>query len=246
MPSLASALGHGDQVAVPCALCPVPCALYPAPCTLYLAGALGHGDRVDVVRPKPIDALSAMRVLSLSAGSVHSAFVTEGGKLYTCGNAAFGRLGVQLNQSPGLMSQAPVPYDSASRFAPLKYATLPVCVPLPLGRSVRGVTAGNDHTLLVMDDGSYQVFGRGQAGQLGCGDRKDQLTLCRLAALGTASSEQLATSTSTSDQASQPPSVHLHVSEPASVASAAKQNDASHDASKIVGGRVHNRFASRC
>lgn len=194
-----------------------------------------------MVEPMRIAALCTMRVLSLSAGAMHSAFVTETGELYTCGNAAFGRLGVQPTEAPGLISQAPVPHDSASRFATLRYATLPLCVPLPPGRSVRCVTAGNDHTLVVMDDGSLCVFGRGQAGQLGCGDRKDQPALCRSAAFGTpVSPEQL----EISHQAMLASSVHL----PESNVAAAKPHDASHaasDASNIVGGRVHNRFVCK-
>ena len=52
----------------------------------------------------------------------------------------------------------------------------PLRVALPSGRMARRVAAGADHTIVSLDDGSVRVFGRGQAGQLGCGDRKDRLT----------------------------------------------------------------------
>ena len=146
-------------------------------------GALGHGDRQDVVEPKRVDALTGKRVLSVSAGSMHSAFVTHCGELYTCGNASHGRLGVTaaLSQA-GTVGIAPMPMTqrAAHRDAPVKHITLPVRVPLPVGRMARRVTAGNEHTLAVLDDGATYVFGRGQLGQLGCGDRVNQLTPCRV------------------------------------------------------------------
>ena len=108
------------------------------------------------------------RVVRLSAGQGHSAFVTFDGTLFTCGFASYGRLGVVIAaDEPCAMCAA----NSIRRCVPT-----PVRVPLPSGRRAKCVAAGNDHTVVGLDDGSVWVFGRGQAGQLGCGDRKDRLT----------------------------------------------------------------------
>ena len=40
---------------------------------------------------------------------------------------------------------------------------------------VRSVACGTDHTVVVCANGAVYCFGRGQAGQLGTGDRKDRL-----------------------------------------------------------------------
>ena len=139
-------------------------------------GALGLGERQDVIVPRKVMALDGKRIVQLAAAVAHSAFVTIDGELFTCGSVANGRLGVM----------------PARNGPPLKYSSLPLCVPLPAGRLVRRVVAGHDHTLALMRDGSTYVFGRGQAGQLGCGDRKDQLALCRVTALEAPAFERLA------------------------------------------------------
>ena len=128
------------------------------------AGALGHGDRLPCTVPTPLRALQGRHVVSLSAGLAHSAFVTLDGALYTCGSVANGRLGM-------------VPTDemlgASARSVALKTVTTPSHVPLPTGQRALRVVGGYDHTVVIMTGGSVFAFGRGQVGQLGCGDRKD-------------------------------------------------------------------------
>lgn len=185
-------------------------------------GALGHGHKYDVREPTPIRALPT-RIVHLSAGAAHSVFVTAGGELYTCGTngglgrSCDGRLGVAVTTDSG---------------APTKYALLPVRVPLPSGQRVRRATAGRDHTIAVMEDGHVYVFGRGQAGQLGAGDRKDQLTLFR-APLLEACAFAAAAAQSRQAADARVPTPH----------SGAVAGAASTSAQSLVAGTVHNRFA---
>ena len=43
--------------------------------------------------PKLIEALSGVRVCAVSAGSDHTLFLTEGGRVYSCGSGGSGKLG---------------------------------------------------------------------------------------------------------------------------------------------------------
>lgn len=57
------------------------------------AGALGHGDETTITVPRFISSLQGIRISHAAAGWNHSAFVTDNGALYTCGDGTFGQLG---------------------------------------------------------------------------------------------------------------------------------------------------------
>ncbi|KAK5650580.1 hypothetical protein RI129_001609 [Pyrocoelia pectoralis] len=56
-------------------------------------GKLGHGNRLNLDKPKIIDALRSKRVRDIACGSSHSAAITSSGELYTWGLGEYGRLG---------------------------------------------------------------------------------------------------------------------------------------------------------
>ena len=109
--------------------------------------------------------------------------------LYTCGNPKFGRLGFGIFDSPFIENPLdsprpttqPCELQSAVRGNMIRVAVdgAPADgTPRP-GARVRHVAAGNDHTMIVLEDGRVFACGRGQAGQLGLGDRKDVNSLTR-------------------------------------------------------------------
>ncbi|KAI8807964.1 regulator of chromosome condensation 1/beta-lactamase-inhibitor protein II [Cladochytrium replicatum] len=58
-----------------------------------LHGQLGHGTREVSSDPRPIDALSGLRVIGIACGGLHSTVLLEGGILYTFGSSSDGQLG---------------------------------------------------------------------------------------------------------------------------------------------------------
>uniref|UniRef100_A0A0L8HTX3 HECT-type E3 ubiquitin transferase n=1 Tax=Octopus bimaculoides TaxID=37653 RepID=A0A0L8HTX3_OCTBM len=111
-------------------------------------GKLGHGNTVSQKYPKLIQGpLSGKVVKCVSAGHRHSAFVTEDGELYTCGDGDYGRLGHG---------------DSNSK-------NVPTCIKDVSG--VGQVACGSSHTIAVSQDGkTVWSFGGGDNGKLGHGD----------------------------------------------------------------------------
>lgn len=56
-------------------------------------GKLGHGNRLNLDKPKLIEALKNKRIRDIACGSSHSAAITSSGELYTWGLGEYGRLG---------------------------------------------------------------------------------------------------------------------------------------------------------
>ena len=139
-------------------------------------GALGFDQRPDVHSPQIITRLAHVRLVAVAAGQAHSAFVSEDGTLYTCGSVANGRLGlapeVIAQRRRGAPQLSGVP-TNPSRTSLREAVARPTAVELPPGVRIRWVAAGDDHTIAVSRDGRTFAFGRGQAGQLGCGHRKE-------------------------------------------------------------------------
>ena len=125
-------------------------------------GALGQASRVDQPSPRLVAGLAHLRIVRIAAGQSHSAFVCEDGALYTCGAGTNGRLGLDhayIDAYRGLRTPAP---------------NVPQRVPIKM--RIRWVACGTDHTIAIAADGTALAFGRGQAGQLGTGNRRDQPT----------------------------------------------------------------------
>ncbi|XP_030756884.1 E3 ubiquitin-protein ligase HERC2 [Sitophilus oryzae] len=56
-------------------------------------GKLGHGNRLNLDKPKLIEALKSKKIRDIACGSSHSAAITSSGELYTWGLGEYGRLG---------------------------------------------------------------------------------------------------------------------------------------------------------
>ncbi|KAG2269261.1 hypothetical protein Bca52824_063816 [Brassica carinata] len=124
------------------------------------SGQLGHGDILDSSLPKPVSFFEGYVVTQASAGWSHSAFVSDSGCLFTCGNGSFGQLGHGDNMS--LYSPAKVSY-----FA---------------DKSVKMVACGMRHSLVLFAGNQVCGFGSGKRGQLGFSSDKTK-TLINLPCL---------------------------------------------------------------
>ena len=118
-------------------------------------GGLGHGDGETQLTPKLIEALRGTRALQVSAGGRHSLVLLEGGGVMSFGNGDHGRLGHGSDDQDQLM---------------------PKLVMALRGKPVLQVSAGNMHSLVLLEGGRVMSFGNGDHGRLGHGDDEDQYT----------------------------------------------------------------------
>ncbi|KAM7487390.1 hypothetical protein LguiB_024874 [Lonicera macranthoides] len=113
------------------------------------SGQLGHGEMCNSLQPKLLEFLQTSVIINASAGWNHSAFVSDGGCLFTCGDGSFGQLGHG---------------DYASHSSPLKVSHF-------ASGHVQQVACGMRHSLALFKGnlGRGQVFGFGfgKRGQLG-------------------------------------------------------------------------------
>ena len=74
-------------------------------------GRLGLGTREAVFVPTLVASLQAHVVVQISAGAAHSSFVTEGGKVFLCGDDGGGQLGCETGKASVLLPTAPPKFD---------------------------------------------------------------------------------------------------------------------------------------
>eukprot|EP00947_MAST-08B_sp_MAST-8B-sp1_P003948 g3948.t1 len=121
-------------------------------CGLGFYSQLGHGNQEDQHVPKLIEALSGVRVCAVSAGYWHSLFLTEDGKVYSCGNGLGGKLG----------------HGNTER------QDVPKLIEALSGVRVCAVSAGSFHNLFLTEDGKAYSCGDGSHHRLGHGDEGNQ------------------------------------------------------------------------
>lgn len=111
------------------------------------SGQLGHGDCESLMQPKLVGSLENISISSMAAGWSHSAFVSEGGEIFTCGDGTFGQLGHGHFESQNFPSKV-------EEFAS-KHVSMASC--------------GMRHTLVLLKgiSGSVFAFGSARHGQLG-------------------------------------------------------------------------------
>jgi len=124
-------------------------------------GQLGHGDEQHQLLPKEVEAFAGQRVAAVSAGGSHSLAITADGAVWSWGFGAFGKLG----------------------HGDLQDQLLPKTVEAFAGQRVIAVSAGCDHNLAITADSAVWSWGCGDCGQLGHGDRQDQLLPKKVEAL---------------------------------------------------------------
>ncbi|GIP09184.1 hypothetical protein J1TS5_13540 [Paenibacillus macerans] len=114
-------------------------------------GQLGHGDTEDQYTPKKIESLSDIQ--AIAAGDNHSLALTVSGDVYSFGYGRYGQLGHGNTDS--------------QLITPKKIEGL---------SDIQAISAGDNHSLALTKSGDVYSFGRGMYGQLGHGDKENQLT----------------------------------------------------------------------
>jgi alpha-tubulin suppressor-like RCC1 family protein len=116
-------------------------------------GQLGDGTKTDRSTPVPVPGLSG--VVALAAGSAHSLALLADGRLFAWGRNIQGQLGLGASGND---------------------RTSPVLVPnFGLSR-VKAMAAGDNHTLVLLSDGTVLACGTNSNGQLGDGTKTDRST----------------------------------------------------------------------
>ena len=118
-------------------------------------GQLGLGNFDNQNTPQEVTALSGQCVTAVAAGTNHTVFVTDKGKVFACGNGEGGQLGLGVNEY--------------TQHTPQEITALS-------DHLVTDVAAGECHTVFVTDKGKVFACGNGECGQLGLGNEENHYT----------------------------------------------------------------------
>ena len=126
-------------------------------------GKLGHGSEELQRQPRRIEAFARAGevIVGIAAGQQHNLALTREGRVYSWGSGFGGKLGHGDRQS----------------------TSVPRLVEALAEVRAAAVACGSCHSLAVDADGAIFSFGHGVMGQLGHGDRHEQLAPKRIAAL---------------------------------------------------------------
>lgn len=166
------------------------------------SGQLGTGDTQNKSVPTPVK-FSSEKVVQVSCGRNHTAFITDKGKLYTMGLGKSGRLGLGDDDDRYVPSQVLFPhnvkiiqvscgpqrtvcvtdsgelytfgfnYKSQLGLGKMGNRTIDTPVKISLTVKVVEVSCGDHHTGFITNDGEAYMYGEGFWGQLGTGDERD-------------------------------------------------------------------------
>ncbi|GAB1602255.1 protein RCC2-like [Argonauta hians] len=108
-------------------------------------GQLGHGDDIQKDIPTLVESFADEVIIEAACGKNHTLFLTEKGKVYSCGDNRMSQLGIG-HQSPSVPSPVAVHYK---------------------GPPVRKLACGAEFSMIVDVRGSLYSFGCPEYGQLG-------------------------------------------------------------------------------
>lgn len=125
-------------------------------------GCLGHGDETALATPKLVEKLRGERIVSASGGAFHSMTVTEAGRVFVWGRDHRGQLGLKPVEMPNYGSGGGTKLVHLNQKEPVE-----LTLPLPC----KMVSLCNDHSLVLLTDGTILSFGDNDSGQLGRKER---------------------------------------------------------------------------
>lgn len=136
-------------------------------------GQIGNTPRAELevtayargVAASPTPVLDITDAVQIAAGADHALAVTRDGSVFTWGYNLAGQLGVH-----------PRPVINFRTHTPASMAYVPFPIRIPGLSRVKGVAAGHDYSLALLDDGTVRAWGANRAGQLGDGTVTDRPT----------------------------------------------------------------------
>jgi alpha-tubulin suppressor-like RCC1 family protein len=138
-------------------------------------GQLGINDRNRSYVYKPMEVYNLQNVVDISAGNSFSIALRSDGDAYTWGNNQYGQLGVNFVPFPPPNELIRLPLQSLINnmiHYTSKYTIVPVKTSQPNNikeLKVVNISAGGDHALALLEDGTVWAWGRNDLGQLGNG-----------------------------------------------------------------------------
>ena len=142
-------------------------------CQLYgfgkgIFGQCGYGTPEDASIPKKIifndDNINnnISKIMDIKCGGEHSMFLSNNGKVYTCGHGYYGQLGLGNNKNV----KSPILVHSLSN------------------KNVIEIASGWSHSLVLTDEGNVYCAGCGKFGELGLGENKNRYNYTWIRKLG--------------------------------------------------------------
>ena len=122
-------------------------------------GCLGHGDETSRATPKLVEKLRGEHVVLASGGAFHSLAVTSDGRVFVWGRAHCGQLGLKPVKIPD--------YSAGGKGMKEVRLNQKEPVELKLSSPCKMVSACNDHSLVLLENGVLLTFGANDQGQLG-------------------------------------------------------------------------------
>lgn len=129
-------------------------------------GCLGHGDETSLAVPKLVEKLQGERIVSATGGAFHSLVTNDRGHVFVFGRNHFGQLGLKALEMPDYTKGG-----GATKLVRLNQK-LPVKLPLKSDCVANMLSARNNHSLVLLENGHVLSFGSNEHSQLG----RDQTT----------------------------------------------------------------------
>lgn len=122
-------------------------------------GCLGHGDETSLAVPKLVEKFQEEKLTSATGGAFHSLALNTHGQLFVWGRNHLGQLGLKPVEIPDYSKGG-----KATKLVRLNQKT-PTELKLPCPATM--VSACNDHSLVLLSNGTVLSFGDNEHGQLG-------------------------------------------------------------------------------
>ena len=133
-------------------------------------GCLGHGDEKSLALPRLVEKLFGENVMSASGGAFHSMALSRDGSVFVWGRDHCGQLGMKPVEMPD--------YAAGGGGTKLVRLNKKEPVELQMRAPAKVVSARNDHSLVLLNNGQVISFGDNKHNQLGRKDNaQDTLTV---------------------------------------------------------------------